>query len=41
MASLQGVIDDLNLAGYGQIDRYVAHLDASLRNIFLQRLKEV
>lgn len=41
MQSLQKVVDDMNLAGYVHVDRYVAQLDARLEAALLKRLLAV
>jgi hypothetical protein len=38
---LQKVVDDMNLAGYVHVDRYVAQLDARLEAALLKRLLAV
>lgn len=41
MQSLQKLVDDMNLAGFVNIDRYVAGLDTRLEAAFLKRLLAV
>ncbi|KNC52645.1 cytoplasmic dynein [Thecamonas trahens ATCC 50062] len=40
VGSIQDVVDSLNMAGYSNLDAYVASLDTSLREVLTGRLRE-